>query len=667
MRFIHSLKFKLILILFCVSLIPLLILASYQLSRYMSETTENIKAQEIEVARSNAKLIDSWINSKVMQLTELYDAYPEFSGQSMEEIMHILKIINQSDPEVETSVAADKDGNCIIDNYTARPNMADKEHFIAARETKKPAISEIMNSDRSGARIIAIAVPILDESGNFSGVIQSNVVVKALENTIGTVKIEESGYAWLMSGSGNIIFHQYWQLIGKNYKESANHETKMKAFDEGVLVQDIGFMQYLEDDGMEMVGAYATVPTTGWKVVVTAPSKEVYQQYNNSNLVAIILIAAAAMIVAMISILIANRISKPIKIAADHLNTLAKADFTIDLPDDFMNRNDEIGILMKSVTVMKKSIRTVINDVISETVNVKENILISSDNIAELSHRIAEVSATTEQISDMTHETAATTQEMNATSSEIEGAVVNIARKAQSGSVLVGVISKRAQDLKENAVNSQNAAHDIRNDIDSEMKKALIQSKAVEKINVLTNSILQITEQTNLLSLNAAIEAARAGEAGKGFAVVAGEVRKLAENSKNTANKIQDVIREVITSVGNLASSSEKALNFIDTKVISDYETMVGIGEQYYNDAASIQELVTDFSVTSEQLLASIQIMVKAINEVAASNSEEANGTQNISEKALDVMKRATDVSNLMMSARQSSETLAASVSRFKV
>jgi len=400
---------------------------------------------------------------------------------------------------------------------------------------------------------------------------------------------------------------------------------------------------------------------------VTAPSKEVYQQYNNSNLVAIILIAAAAMIVAMISILIANRISKPIKIAADHLNTLAKADFTIDLPDDFMNRNDEIGILMKSVTVMKKSIRTVINDVISETVNVKENILISSDNIAELSHRIAEVSATTEQISDMTHETAATTQEMNATSSEIEGAVVNIARKAQSGSVLVGVISKRAQDLKENAVNSQNAAHDIRNDIDSEMKKALIQSKAVEKINVLTNSILQITEQTNLLSLNAAIEAARAGEAGKGFAVVAGEVRKLAENSKNTANKIQDVIREVITSVGNLASSSEKALNFIDTKVISDYETMVGIGEQYYNDAASIQELVTDFSVTSEQLLASIQIMVKAINEVAASNSEEANGTQNISEKALDVMKRATDVSNLMMSARQSSETLAASVSRFKV
>jgi methyl-accepting chemotaxis protein len=488
-----------------------------------------------------------------------------------------------------------------------------------------------------------------------------------MENTIGTVKIAESGYAWLMSDSGNIIFHHAWQYIGKNYKELANHATKAAAFDEGVIVQDSGFMQYLEDDGTKMVGAYATVPTTGWKVIVNAPSKEVYQQVDKTNMVTIISVVAAAIIVAVISIFIANLISKPIKMAADHLNTLAKADFTKELPDDYMNRKDEIGVLMKSVNVMNKSIRTVINDVISETVNVKENILISSDNIAELSERIAEVSATTEQISGMTQETAATTEEMNATSSEIEDAVVTMAEKAKSGSELVGVISKRAQDLKENAILSQNTAHNIRNDIDSEMKKAIIQSKAVEKINVLTKSILQITEQTNLLSLNAAIEAARAGEAGKGFAVVAGEVRKLAESSKNTANKIRDVIREVITSVEDLASSSEKALNFIDTKVISDYEIMVGIGEQYHNDAASIQDIVTDFSVTSDQLLASIQTMVKAINEVAASNSEEAQGTQDISQKALDVMKKADEASKLMIAARQSSETLVQSVSKFKV
>ena len=633
----------------------------------MSEINANIETQEIEIARSNAKQIDSWINSKVMQLTELYKAYPDFSGSSLEEIMNVLKIVNQSDPEVETMVAADKDGNCIIDNFTSRPNMAGKEHFILAKETKEPAVSEIMNSDRSGARIIAIAVPILDESGNFTGVIQSNVVVKALENTIGTVQLAESGYAWLMSGTGNIIFNKYWQLIGKDYKESSNHPSKLTAFDEGVMVQDSGSMHYMEDDGMEMVGAYATVPTTGWKVIVTAPSNEVYRQVRTSSLVSIILIAAAAVIVTAISIFLANRISKPVKVAADHLNTLAKADFTMDLSDRYINRQDEIGVLMKSINVMKKSIRTLIHDVIREVKTVQEKVLISSDHLTELSERIAEVSDTTLEISAMTQETAASTEEMNATSLEIESAVQSIAEKAQGGSIIAGEISKRAQELKENAILSKNTAHDLRDDIDGEMKKALEQSKAVENINVLTKSILQITDQTTLLSLNAAIEAARAGEAGKGFAVVAAEIRKLAEDSKKTANQIRNITTEVITSVRDLASSSEKALHFIDTKVIGDYNTMVEIGEQYYSDAESVQEMVTDFSATSEELLASIHNMVSALSEITNSNNEEAQGTQSIAQKAQDVMERANMVSELMTSARKNSETLTESVSSFKV
>ncbi len=667
MRFIYSLKFRLILILLCVALVPLLTLASFQLSQYMTEVTENIKTHEIEIASSNAKIIDSWVYSKTMQLTELYKAHPEFSDMNMEEIMFTLKIIYQSDLEVETSLVADKDGNNIIDNLTSRPNIANEKHFMMAKETKKPAISDIMNSERSGARIIAVAVPILDDSQNFIGIIQSNVVVKALENNIGTVKIAESGFAHLMSSSGNIIFHREWQNIGKNYKEFTKGESKLNAFEEGVFVNDSGFMQYSEDDGLKMVGAYATVPTTGWKIIVTAPSNEIYKHANTSKLISIIVILLAAVLVVVISLFTANRISKPVKTAADHLNILAEADFTKDLPDGFMNRKDETGVLMKSVNVMSKSIRTVINDVISEANNVEENILISSENLTELSDRISEVSSTTEEMSAMAQETAAATEEMNATSLDIENAVRSIAQKAQNSSVVVSKISERALDLKESAAVSRNTTNDIRNAIDSEMKKALEQSKAVMKINVLTESILQITEQTNLLSLNATIEAARAGEAGKGFAVVADEIRKVAENSKDTANKIQIVTKEVIKSVEDLASSSEKALDFIDTKVINDYKAMVGIGEQYYNDAASIHKLVTDFSTTSEELLKSIQNMVRAINEVTASNSEGAQGTQIISQKALYVMERASKVSELMKATKQSSESLAASVSKFKV
>lgn len=671
MRFFNSLKFKLIMTLLTVALIPLLALASFQLSQYMAEITENIREQEIEIASTNAKIIDTWVNSKTLQLTELYKAHPEFNDMDMKAIMDILRIVNQADQEVETSLVADKDGNCIVDNYSKRPNMADQTHFITARETKKPAVSDIMDSERTGARIIAVAVPLLDDSGNFLGIIQTNVVVKAMEGNIGTVKIAETGFAYLMSNIGNIIFHKEWQRIGKNYKQFTPDESKIKAFDEVVLVNDSGHISFIEEDiegnKVEMVGAYATAPTTGWKVIVTAPSNEVYEHANSSNLVSVIMIAVVAVIVAAISVITANLISKPVKIAANHLDTLAKADFTKDLPADFIHRKDEIGVLMKSVNVMSKSIRNVINDVINEIANVKNNILISSENLAELSERINEVSITAQDMSAVTQETAASTEEMNATSEEIESAVRDIAVKAQNGAEAAEKISKRAQELKENATISQNAANKIRNDIDSEMKRALEQSKAVKNIDVLTESILQITEQTNLLSLNASIEAARAGEAGKGFAVVANEIRKLAEDSKNTVNKIHGVTMEVIKSVEDLAASSEKVLVFIGTQVINDYQTMVSIGEQYYNDAASFNELVTDFSRTCDELLVSIRNMVRAINEITESNSDGAEGTQNISQKAIDVSERAARVLELMNATKQSSESLAESVSRFKI
>ena len=196
MRFANSLKFRLTLIFLAVALVPLLALASFQQARYVSEITENTMSREMEIAATNAGIIDNWVNSKLMQLVRLYEYHPEYNDQQLNEIMDILKIIRQSDQEVETSLAADRFGNCIVDNYSKRPNMAQQEHFIRAKETKKPVVSDVMDSERTGSRIIAVAVPLLDKEGNFLGVIQSDAVVKSLENNIGSVKIADTGFAF---------------------------------------------------------------------------------------------------------------------------------------------------------------------------------------------------------------------------------------------------------------------------------------------------------------------------------------------------------------------------------------------------------------------------------------------------------------------------------------
>lgn len=381
------------------------------------------------------------------------------------------------------------------------------------------------------------------------------------------------------------------------------------------------------------------------------------------------IIVTVLLIVAIAAILYLNirTISVPIQNLADHTNNLANAEFTVKVPSYLVSRNDELGRLAKSLDVMCSSIQTVLHNVIEETKVVKRNVKSSSTNLSELTSNIEEVSATTQELAAGMEQTSATTQEMNATSNEIETAIGTIASKAQSGAELAGEISGRAQKLKSNAINSQKTANDLKEAVETDIRASIEQAKAIHEINTLTEAILQIASQTNLLALNAAIEAARAGEAGRGFAVVADEVRKLADDSTRTVNEIQHVIQVVVASVQSLTKSSERALSFIDEVVNRDYQSMVVTGEQYYKDAEKIQDMVSDFSATSEEVLASMHSMVRAINEVTASNNEGAIGTQNITEKATDVMEKAFKVQSMMKQTDTMTEKLSEALEKFHI
>ncbi len=665
MKLIHSLRFKLIMILLVVTIIPLITTAVFQMKRFNKTMTTNLHEEEMQLARTNAQQIDSWINTKIVQLSALLEAHPEFKNMNLESIMEIEKIINESDLEVETSVVADKDGNSINENGD-KISVADREHFKRAKETKKVAISDVLVSKATGNRIICIAVPILDDNNNFIGAIQSNVAVKSLDNTLGKIKIAKSGFVFLMANDGELIYHPKEDMIGKVVFDLKISDTTRNAYKK-VLAKEEGFFTYKDEQNVEKIAAFSTIPNTQWRVVAMAPVNEVFSELNKTNEIAIIGVVITLVFIMLISFFAANYVAKPIKLAAENLDVLANADFSVKVSDKFLRRKDEIGLLSNSIEVMSSSIKTVLKDVIGEANDVKEHVAISSKNLSDLAFQIEDVSATTEEISAGMEETAATTQEMNATSMEIGSAVELIAVKAQNGSEIAQEISKRALSLKENAVVNRRTAHNLHKNIDKDMRESIEQSKAVEQIDVLTQSILEITEQTNLLALNAAIEAARAGEAGKGFAVVAGEIKKLAENSNRAINEIQSVTKQVVLSVSSLTENSVKALDFIDNTVINDYKSLVDLGEQYYKDAEAVQDLVTDFSATAQELTASIQSMSKAINEVSISNNEGAQGTQNIALKATEVMQRSVQVSETMTELENNSKRLMESVEKFKL
>ncbi len=158
--------------------------------------------------------------------------------------------------------------------------------------------------------------------------------------------------------------------------------------------------------------------------------------------------------------------------------------------------------------------------------------------------------------------------------------------KAYHNSLLSSItMEKTAGDMEKNAVKNKQNTSQIVNSIIGKLQIAIKESKKVEKVNELTDNILNISSQTNLLALNASIEAARAGEAGKGFAVVANEISQLADSSRETANNIQSINTMVITSVNELINNSNHLVKYIDENILPDYDGFVLAGKQYSKDS----------------------------------------------------------------------------------
>ena len=379
-------------------------------------------------------------------------------------------------------------------------------------------------------------------------------------------------------------------------------------------------------------------------------------------------IAVVALAVGLILvILIVRPVRAAFKTITAHLGVISTGDFSKDVPAGYLKGKDEMGQIARAVDAMQKAIHSIALGVSGESSNLKSTVEFSGRVITELNTQIEEISATTQELSAGMEETAASMEEMNATSMEIEKAVESIAERAQEGALASGSIRKRAEELRENAALSLKSAQAIRESMDSRLKEAIVQAMAIEQIGVLSDAILQVSSQTNLLALNATIEAARAGEAGKGFAVVADEIRKLAEDSQNAVNQMRDIVRTIVQSVENLSAASGDVLEFLSGQVEKDYEQMARTGEQYFNDAGYIDGLVGDFSATSQQLAASIQNMLKAINEVTLAANEGAEGTTNIAQMAGKIAEESSEVVHQVNLVDTSSRKLSDIVGQFKL
>ena len=373
------------------------------------------------------------------------------------------------------------------------------------------------------------------------------------------------------------------------------------------------------------------------------------------------------LIVGVLVAMIALDIIHSVRNISASINVIAGGDFVQKVPKKLVNRKDDFGNLAKTLEGMRHSLRGLLAQVKNESVNIDHVVESIDANVFTLNSEIEDVSATTQELAASTEETAASADQINSMTQQIDDAAREIATRAQNGATEAEDIHKRASQSKTNAVENRQKMEQMLAEIRSSLQKALEDAKVVEKIGILADSILNITGQTNLLALNASIEAARAGDAGRGFAVVAEEIRVLAEQSQEAVANIQAVTENVSSAVGNLAKDSNRLLDYVDQDVVENFALFEQMADDYNADATKINELVSDFSATSEELLASINSISEAIDGITLASNDSAAGTTNIAQKTVSIVNESSEVMKSAKVAEQSAEELRKNVDNFKI
>ena len=621
----HSIRTKLIISLVSICIIPLIIIGfgSYTQSKSILSKKLTVTSTQTltEINRGLSDYFTGFSNM-VSMASNNYAFVNIDKKDNSKNVTDILKGIKESNKDILSTYYGTASGKLTLYPYIKMPDGFDpstRSWYKQALEHKGQVVITPAYKDASTGDNVVTFARTVEKNGQVIGAVGIDCSLTTLSKQISTKKVGNTGYVFISEISGNVLAHPQKELINTNIASKLSFWDKAKS-------ENSGFVNY-DNNGVKKFGVYQTNELTGWKLVASLDESELSSDTKSILQTTFLIILVMGLISAFLSLFLSKGIADNIQKLKEVFAKASNGDLTVSI---IASTKDEFKDLATSFNSMLKNISELMNSVTKSSNTVLETSTSLASMSEEVTASISEVSSAIEQVSVGATQQAQNAQngvsEMDDLSNRLDKISVNSNEMDEISSSTKELGSKglsMIDTLIEKSNKTKTATKEVNNIVQD-------MNESTQQINSISGTLVNITSQTNLLSLNASIESARAGEAGRGFAVVAGEIRKLAEQSKNSTEEIKGII----ASIQQKSDTAVKAIESTETVVI-EQDLAVGQTKEIFSEILkSIEIMITK--------VCEVKISIIDINEKKRSTVSEIENISSISEETASSSEEVT-------------------------
>ena len=675
------------------SIIPVMVIAMLLLT-FVSATTlkTTLTDQTVETVRAqlqaNSNRVDGTLEKvRNTAMNIAYSVGSTYKTTSMREYKDMLCSIIQSDKSVLGAglwfepYAYDpkkefagpywyKDGDNIVETWdysTEEYNYFNQDYYNNARSMSEmqAKITDPYYDETSGMIMATCSAPIFDSaSKRFIGCVTVDMELTHIENMVKDIVVGKTGRAMLTTSSGTYLYTDDSKKVSDGVNITKDSNSSLAKAGEEVLKKKEGVTEFTENKkGYSLF--YDSVPIVDWKLMIRMSHDEMESVVNASITKMVTILVLAVLVVSAIVILMVSSIAKNLAKVKTFASALASGDFTVQKINS--RSKDELGMMSESLNEMYESNSSVISKISEESGRITQASESLNGMAGQLTDQFQKIKQNISSVNDAVMASSAATEEVNASVEEVDASVQVLAEEAKASSTDAMDIASRARQIEEDSQSHRDHAITIANSRKQDLQAATAKAEVVNEISDLANSIANIAEQINLLSLNASIEAARAGEYGRGFAVVASEISKLASDTSGATVQIQETIDGVQEAFASLSQSANELLSFLEETVAPDYENFVHVGKQYGEDAHAFGRQAESISEKVGLIRDAMTEVSQAIQNIAESNQETADHSSEVQEAMNLVADVVGDVNDMSGKQEGIASSLSGIVKHFKL